>query len=113
MDGTEPIPFISLPLLKDQANALIGMCGKTPFGKNMDTVNGEFPPRVIIKNPEWNECIDKFVKTTVAEKLDCPDIPISAFLSKIMLNRSECHFDQQHIPENEDVVFATYVRSKF
>ena len=115
MDGSESISLLGLPLQREQANTLIGLCEKAPFGKNMDTVIDEkvrntwqIPPeRITIKNPEWHNCIDKFVKSTVAEKLGCPNVPISAFLYKMLLYESGCHFLKHQDTEKEDGMFAT------
>ena len=67
------------------------------------------PERIDIKHPDWEKKLDAFVKSTVANRLGCEKVPITAHLYKMLLYEPDCHFLMHQDTEKEQGMFATMV----
>ncbi|ETL82615.1 hypothetical protein L917_17253 [Phytophthora nicotianae] len=107
---------ISTPLYAEQAEKLIALCEKSPFGHNMDTKlddnvrkSWQLQPNLIeFKNPLWQTGIENLSKT-IASRLGYKDIPLKCLLYKLLVYGEGGHFVKHQDTEKEDGMIATLV----
>ncbi|EGZ10612.1 hypothetical protein PHYSODRAFT_337398 [Phytophthora sojae] len=107
---------IHTPLVADQAEKLIALCKKSPFGHNLDTKMDENVRRswqleanlVQFKNPSWQVGMDKLQKV-IADRLGYTDVPLECVLYKLLVYGEGGHFVKHQDTEKEDGMIATLV----
>ncbi|KAE9264566.1 hypothetical protein PR003_g32760, partial [Phytophthora rubi] len=113
VDGVGTIPT---PLCAEQAEKLIAVCKKSPFGHNLDTKMDENVRKswqleanlVQFKNPLWQAGIDKLRKV-IADRLGYADVPLECVLYKLLVYGEGGHFVKHQDTEKEDGMIATLV----
>ncbi|KAG7385221.1 hypothetical protein PHYBOEH_009113 [Phytophthora boehmeriae] len=113
VDGVGPI---SVPLCEEQAEKLITRCDKSPFGRKMDTLMDEnvrkswqlHPGHVQLKNPLWQEGIDK-LSETIADRLGYKNVKMQCVLYKMLVYGEGGHFAKHQDTEKKDGMIATMV----
>ena len=106
---------VPLPLNEVIAEGLIKLSTQAPYGYKYDTlynkdVRDTFqiePSAIKIKNPEWNEGLNKLTKR-VAEGLGCHG-KIEAKLYKMLIYKQGGHFKKHSDTEKEKNMFATLI----
>ena len=106
---------IQLPLNETQAEKLIKICKKAPFGQKLETlydpaVRDTFqlePHEIKIKNKDWDKNLNKLVDR-VAKELGCKG-KVTANLYKLLLYKKGCHFKKHRDTEKEKGMFGTLV----
>ncbi|KAE9082814.1 hypothetical protein PF010_g21440 [Phytophthora fragariae] len=107
---------IALPLCPEQADKLIAICDKSPFGRKLDTMMDEnvrkswqlAPDQVDVKNPLWSSGLDK-LSETVADRLGYKGVPLQCKLYKLLVYGEGGHFVKHQDTEKEDGMIATMV----
>ena len=106
---------VPLPINTDVGEKLIKISVQAPYGYKYDTlydkdVRDTFqiePSAIKIKNPEWNEGLNKLTKR-VAEGLGCHG-KIEAKLYKMLIYKQGGHFKKHSDTEKEKNMFATLI----
>ncbi|KAE9035915.1 hypothetical protein PR003_g9770 [Phytophthora rubi] len=107
---------IALPLCPEQADKLIAICDKSPFGRKLDTMMDEnvrkgwqlAPDQVDVKSPLWSSGLDK-LSETVADRLGYKGVPLQCKLYKLLVYGEGGHFVKHQDTEKEDGMIATMV----
>ncbi|EGZ10606.1 hypothetical protein PHYSODRAFT_261828 [Phytophthora sojae] len=107
---------IHTPLVADQAEKLIALCKKSPFGHNLDTKMDENVRKswqldanlVRFKNPLWQVGMNKLQKV-IADRLGYTDVPLECVLYKLLVYGEGGHFVKHQDKEKEDGMIATLV----
>ncbi|KAE9035916.1 hypothetical protein PR003_g9773 [Phytophthora rubi] len=123
-DSLPPVPGlfveglgdVSVPLCPEQADKLIAICDKSPFGRKLDTMMDEnvrkswqlAPDQVDVKSPLWSSGLDK-LSETVADRLGYKGVPLQCKLYKLLVYGEGGHFVKHQDTEKEDGMIATMV----
>ncbi|EEY53428.1 uncharacterized protein PITG_07081 [Phytophthora infestans T30-4] len=107
---------ISTPLFAEQAENLIALCEKSPFGHNMDTKmddnvrkSWQLQPNLVkFKNPLWQTGIKNLSKN-VATRLGYREVLLKCLLYKLLVYGEGGHFVKHQDTEKEDGMIATLV----
>ncbi|KAE8979523.1 hypothetical protein PF011_g22817, partial [Phytophthora fragariae] len=107
---------ILTPLCAEQAEKLIAVCKKSPFGHNLDTKMDENVRKswqleanlAQFKNPLWQAGIDKLRKV-IADRLGYADVPLECVLYKLLVYGEGGHFVKHQDTEKEDGMITTLV----
>eukprot|EP00644_Phytophthora_capsici_P004076 jgi/Phyca11/36356/gw1.107.22.1 len=107
---------ISTPLTTEQAEKLIVLCKKSPFGHNMDTKMDENvrkswqlePSLVQFQNPLWQSGIES-LSNIIADRLGYQGVPLNCPLYKLLVYEEGGHFVKHQDTEKEDGMIATLV----
>ncbi|KAG3037573.1 hypothetical protein PC121_g24057, partial [Phytophthora cactorum] len=108
--------FVSTPLYAEQAEKLIALCEKSPFGHNMDTKRDDnvrkswqLEPNLIeFKNPLWKNGIEGLSKV-IADRLGYKDIPLKCVPYKLLVYGEGGHFVKHQDTEKEEGMITTLV----
>ncbi|KAG7389964.1 hypothetical protein PHYPSEUDO_009222 [Phytophthora pseudosyringae] len=112
----DDVGSIFTPLRREEAEALIALCEKSPFGHNMDTKMDEavrkswqlHPDAVHFNNSQWQVGLDK-LNETIADRLGYEGVPLQCKLYKLLVYGEGGHFLKHQDTEKEDGMIATLV----
>ena len=112
----ENVGHISLPVQDEQAQKIIEVAKKAPFGMGARTVVDETvrktwqldPRQITIKNEHFLAGVEKVV-STVKKQLGCDKKSVQANLYKVLLYEKGGHFKAHRDTEKEKGMFATMV----
>ncbi|KAG2381281.1 hypothetical protein C9374_006270 [Naegleria lovaniensis] len=110
---------ISLPICThEQANTLIQVCRKAPYGLGEQTLYDDQvrntwqldPSQFQLTNPKWTQLVQDLVNSKVKKGLGIPpEVDIKASLYKLLFYEKDGHFNFHKDTEKEEGMFATLV----
>jgi hypothetical protein len=108
--------FIALPLNKNEANQIISVASKSPFGRGEETVLDDNirkswqldPSQFDITNPNWNTALSELLET-IKQGLGIVPQTISCTLYKLLLYEEGGHFKPHKDTEKEEQMFGTLI----
>ncbi len=112
----EKLGPIGLPLIKSQAEAIIGQCKQAPFGRGEQTVVDTAvrrvwelePAQFSIGNPQWEKSIEDAIQQIKSE-LGLSDSAVVHEIYKLLLYQAGDFFIPHRDTEKMDNMFATLV----
>ena len=110
------VGYVSLPIQAEQAQKIIEVAKKAPYGLGSQTLIDETvrktwqldPDQILIKNENFLACV-KSVVDTVKKQLGCDNKAVEANLYKLLIYEMGGHFKPHRDTQKENGMFATMI----